>query len=102
MIYVIIAVVVVLSVFPFFRLLTSVSKRRNRLTAAEVADKIDRHLHGTEGAWDWDDFTSTPIADDGLDAIRERCVELDSEHPMQRAEELREIVERLRKDRPRS
>jgi hypothetical protein len=65
-----------LLVVPFFRLLTYISKRRNRLTAAEVADKIERHIQGTEGPYDWDDFTSIPIADDRLDEIRVRCCEL--------------------------
>jgi len=38
-------------------------------------------MQGTEGPWDCDDFTSVPITDDHLDAIRIRCLELD--HPWQ-------------------
>jgi hypothetical protein len=87
-----------LAIVPFFRLLNHVSKRRNRLTAAEVADRIERHILGTEGLWDWDDFTSIPIADEKLDAIRIRCSELDGPTPIseEKREELKRIVERLR------
>jgi len=93
MTYFIIAVVAVLSVFFVFRLLTVISKRRNRLTAAEVANKIERHIQCTEGPFDWDHFTSVPIADARLDAIRLRCVEV-----QERSDELERIVERLRNE----
>jgi hypothetical protein len=91
MTYLVIVFAAVLAILPLFRLLTVISKRRNRLTAAEVADRIERHIQGTEGPWDWDRFTSVPISDDRLDAIRLQCVEL-----QERTEELKMIVERLR------
>jgi hypothetical protein len=98
MTYLIIGFVALLAIVPFFRLLTHISKHLNRRTAAEVADKIERHIQGTEGPWDWDDFTSVPIADDRLDAIRVRCLELDHALPEERMQEFREIVQRLRND----
>jgi hypothetical protein len=90
--------VIALLVVPFFRLLTYISKRRNRLTAGEVADKIERHIQGTEGPSDWDHFTSIPIADDRLDEIRLRCTELDTPTPISagKMEELKRVVQRLR------
>ena len=47
-----------------------------KYTRAEVADIIEQFVDGTGGRWDWDDFTSTKIADPELDAIRVRCIEL--------------------------
>jgi hypothetical protein len=99
MTYVFIGFVAVLAIVPFFRLLTGISKRLNRRSSAEVADKIEGHIQGTEGPWDWDDFTSVPIADDRLDAVRLRCLELEQALPEERTEELKRIVERLRNER---
>jgi hypothetical protein len=82
----------VLAIVPFFRLLTYISKRRNLLTATDVADIIERHIYGTEGPWDWDEFASVPIADDQLDEIRLNCIE-----SSRNVEELKRILIRLRK-----
>lgn len=96
MTYIVIGFVAILTVGAFFRLLTGISKRLNRLNSLDVADKIERHIQGTEGPWDWDDFTSLPIADDHLNAIRLRCLELEHALPEERIDEMRRIVERLR------
>jgi hypothetical protein len=37
---------------------------------AEVAQFISNFLSGTGGEWDWDDFTSVPITNPSLEAIR--------------------------------
>ena len=92
MTYVIIGCVAILAILLLFRLLTVISKRRNRLTAAEVADRIEAHIHGTEGPYDWDHFVSVPIAEDSLDAIRLQCSELEG-----RKDELERIVRYLRR-----
>src|ERR1700741_351216 len=96
MTYILIALVAILAVGAFFRLLTGISKCLNRLSSLDVADKIERHIQGTEGPWDWDDFTSLPIADDRLDAIRLRCLELEHALPEERFDEMRRTVEHLR------
>jgi hypothetical protein len=49
-------------------LLTS-KKTRDR-TPAEVAGYLYDFIGGTGGQWDWDDFTSIPITDPKLEAIR--------------------------------
>jgi hypothetical protein len=90
-------VVGLLAIAPFFRLLTAGSKRRSRLGAADVADRIEKHISGTEGPWDWDDFTSFPIASDELDQIRLQCIESE-----QNVEELKRIIDRLRRSVQRS
>jgi hypothetical protein len=103
--YLLIGILVAGATGLLFRWLTYVSKRRNRLSYSEVADIIERHIERTEGPWDWDEFTSIPIANDELDAIRLRCIELDSVIPGKMldsvipgkaAEELKAIVRRLR------
>lgn len=33
------------------------------------------------GEWDWDDFTSTPLKDDYLDAVRRLCLHLPDMFP---------------------
>jgi len=94
--YLLIGILVAGAILLLFSWLTRVSKRRNRLSYSEVADIIERHIDGTEGPWDWDDFTSIPIGDDDLDAIRIRCIDLERVLPGKPVEELRAIVRRLR------
>ncbi|MFZ1087121.1 MAG: hypothetical protein WAN35_19325 [Terracidiphilus sp.] len=84
-------IIVILGIVPLFRLLNYISKKRNRPTVDEVAEAIEMHIDGTEGPWDWDDFTSIPMADDRLDEIRLRCIEFE-----QNPEELKRIVEELK------
>jgi hypothetical protein len=66
-----------------------------RRSVQEVAKFIENHVRGTEGPHDWDDFTSIPIAEPRLNAIRLRCVQLDDEHPDERRAELNEIIHKL-------
>ena len=40
------------------------------LTVADVEGYLKDFLGDNGGAWDWDDFTSIPITDAALDAIR--------------------------------
>jgi hypothetical protein len=97
MMYILYVLLGLIAAAVLFRSLSFASKHRNQLTAAEVADTIEKHIQGAEGPWDWDDFTSIPIADDYLDKIRLRCLQLDYELPEERIQELSRIVERLRK-----
>ena len=53
-------------------------RRRSR---TEVADEIERFLNGTCGPWDWDEFTSFPIEDPELDAIRKQLAHLPVDYP---------------------
>jgi hypothetical protein len=59
---------IVLSVAIFLQLL-SFKKTRDR-SPAEVVKFLTDFLHHTGGEWDWDDFTTIPITNPGLDAIR--------------------------------
>lgn len=46
------------------------SVMRMKMTRREAAQVIRSFVDGTAGRWDWDDFTSIPIEDRKLDAIR--------------------------------
>ena len=43
------------------------------LTAEDVAGYLEGFIEGRGGDWDWDDFTSIPITDPALDAIRQEA-----------------------------
>ena len=66
------------------------------LTPDEVAGYLQDFIDGRSGDWDWDDFTSIPISDPVLDAIRQEAemVQL----PVNDAgdEKLRELLARAR------
>jgi len=47
----------------------------------DARSAISAFLQGTGGEWDWDDFTSTPLKDDYLDAIRRVCLFLPNMFP---------------------
>jgi hypothetical protein len=58
-----------------------------KLTSSEVRQILVSFLDGSGRPWDWDDFTSVPIADLALDRIRERCAGLWDEFPPERPNE---------------
>lgn len=96
---IILVVLIVVGLLLAFGGLSALSKRQNRRNAEYVAASIERHLRGEEGPWEWDDFTSVPIKDNHLDAIRLRCIELDQANPARRDAELGRIVADLRRGR---
>lgn len=98
MIYVVCAFATILGIGFLFRVLTITSKHLNKRSPTEVANIIERHIQGTEGPWDWDDFTSVPIADDRLDAIRIQCLDLDAVFSEEKVRQLKRIAERLRQE----
>ena len=44
-----------------------------KLSASEVATYLRNYIEGGGNAWDWDDFTSVPIANPQLEDIRRRA-----------------------------
>ena len=55
-------------------LLAGLFAPKARRTADEVARYLRQFIEGTGGEWGWDDFESVPIADAGLEDIRQRAV----------------------------
>ena len=47
------------------------------LTARDVEGHLRDFLEGTGRDWDWDDFTSIPITDPSLEAIRQEAASVD-------------------------
>ena len=77
-------------------------------TRDEVAAIIEDFVSGAGGAWDWDDFTSIPIKDSALDAVRIKCDLMHSLYPGTKTEwcneygraVLRELAANLRSTKP--
>jgi hypothetical protein len=63
-----------------------------RRTALEVTNFLVNHLAGVQLPYEWDEFTSVPIADPRLEGIRLRCVQLENERPDVRVAELRNAL----------
>lgn len=84
-----------------FKAATRLSKWRNRLDVRDVISFIEKHIDGTEGPWDWDEFTTRPIANDELDQVRLLCARA-GEYPLSddQRRSLAEIVSRLREADP--
>ena len=55
------------------KLVTMPFERPITRTPTEVARYLRDFIDGSGGEWDFDDFTSIPIADARLDSIRERA-----------------------------
>ncbi len=49
---------------------------KEKRTAEEVATYLREFIEDSDGAWDWDDFTSVPIADPQLEDIRSRAADV--------------------------
>ncbi len=76
----------------------SILKKTVDLTADDVAGYLEEFVEGKGGPWDWDDFTSIPITDPQLEAIRIEALFLDP--PLDEAGEarLRGHIADLRRD----
>ena len=88
-----IAIVLKLVTMPFERPITR--------TPAEVARYLRDFLDGSGGEWDFDDFSSIPIADARLDSIRERASRFNgpkSDHGISELKSLLAEAEALRTD----
>lgn len=66
-------------------------------TPAEVAGFIRDFLDGTGGDWDWDDFTSVPIADAELESLRREADKIALPLTEQGREYLRALLVRAEK-----
>jgi hypothetical protein len=65
-------------------------------TREEILRIVENQVNGTEGRWDWDDFTSIPIADPELERVRAECVTTQDLAPWEREVILRRIAQELR------
>ena len=68
-----------------------------KITPQQFADELERHLHGGEGAWDWDDVTSIKIADERLDRLRCKLHKFDNLCLEEWRKEFSDIIAALRR-----
>lgn len=74
--------------------LPSTKKPRQR-TPREVAKILHNFIAGTGGEWDWDDFTSVPITNPDLDAIRREAEQVPLPVSEDGLAKLRELLDRV-------
>ncbi len=67
----------VLLIFLVLKIVTLPFERPMQRSPDEVARYLRDFLQGTGGPWDWDDFTSIPIAHPRLEDLRQRAMVLD-------------------------
>jgi hypothetical protein len=72
-----VASIFILPVFLIVKLVMMPFEKPRTLSPEEVIGYLHGFLEGTDGPWDWDNFTTMPIADTRLDDIRERVAALD-------------------------
>ncbi len=74
-------------------------KRTADLTAADVESYLEDFVEGRGADFDWDDFTTIPITDPALNAVRERAASI----PLPRTEgsrtEARHLLQEFRGQR---
>lgn len=66
------------------------------LTPQDVEGYLHNFLDGRGGVWDWDDFTSIPITDPSLDAVREKALTVELPATEDGLAELRRLLEEVR------
>jgi hypothetical protein len=89
--------IVVPFVIILLALLVAAIPSKRKLTPEQFADKLERHLHGTEGPLDWDDITSVAIADERLERIRWKLSRFDSLSREREKEELKVLIAAIRR-----
>ncbi len=73
--------------------ISTVFSTKEKRTASEVADYLRNFLEDEPGEpWAWDDFTSVPIADPQLDAIRVRAAAIDQDRSEAATNTLRHLL----------
>jgi hypothetical protein len=78
-------------------LLVAALGSKRKITFEQFADRLEKHLFGTEGPHDWDDTTSVTLADERLEILRQGLADFDLLSTAEKREELRRIIEALRR-----
>ncbi len=90
-------VVVPIGIIALALIVAALPLKGRRVTPAEFADELERHLLGTGGPWDWDDTTSIRIADERLERIRWELPKFDSLTQEKDKDELKALIAALRR-----
>jgi hypothetical protein len=70
---------------------------KRKITAEQLADRLENHLLGAEGPYDWDDTISVAVADKRLEILRQSLSDFDQLSTPEKREELRAIIKALRR-----
>jgi len=70
---------------------------KRKITPQQFADRLEKHLLGTEGPYDWDDTVSVTPADERLEILRQGLSDFDRLDTAEKRDELRRIIEALRR-----
>jgi hypothetical protein len=70
---------------------------KRKLTPEQFADGLEKHLLGTEKPHEWDDTASVALADERLAILQQSLVRFDLLDTEEKREELRRIIEALRR-----
>lgn len=69
-------VAIVVPIAIFVKLITMPFERPRKRTPQEVTQFLRGFIDDSDGEWDWDEFTSTPLADPALESIRQRAASI--------------------------
>jgi hypothetical protein len=72
-------------------------RKPTNITPQGLAVKLEAHLLGTEGRWDWDDLTSLRVADPKLAVLIGTLVKFDKLTPMERRKEFVDVIAALKR-----
>lgn len=73
----VVAAAILIPVAIVVKLISMPFERPAKRTAEEVAQYLRAFLDDSGGEWDWDDFTSIPLADPRLESIRRRAASVE-------------------------
>jgi hypothetical protein len=73
----VVAAAVLIPLAIIVKLISMPFERPHKRTAEEVAQYLRGFLDDSGGEWDWDDFTSIPLADPSLESIRQRAASVE-------------------------
>jgi hypothetical protein len=78
-------------------LLVAALAPKRKITPEQFADGLEKHLLGTEKPHEWDETVSVALADERLAILQQSLVRFDLLDTEEKREELRTIIEALRR-----
>ncbi len=70
---------------------------KRKVTPQQWASELEPHLLGTDGKWDWDDATSSALADPRLEAVRIKLRKFNMLVTDERREEFAGVIAALKR-----
>jgi hypothetical protein len=70
---------------------------KSKITPEQLADRLEKHLLGTEGPYDWDETLNVTPVDERLEILQQGLVDFNQLDTPEKRDELRGIIEALRR-----